>query len=120
MTYLTLQSPAPHQVQRTRHAMHEGLTLRLVRVITDTMENHEVLNIVCVCIPASVMRYANRTFCAPFVQYCHLWPVWFDHISPHCLTNGTNFEVEGRGRGRELHNVCLDYLLHFCPKHISF
>ena len=25
------------------------------------------------------------------ILYCHLWPVWFYHIFPHCFINGTIF-----------------------------
>jgi hypothetical protein len=28
------------------------------------------------------------------VLYCHLWPVWLNHIFPHYLINGTIFRKE--------------------------
>ena len=51
------------------------ITLRCLHVTIFAMEKQYVLhNLECV-----------------FVAYCHLWPVWLDHIFPHHLTNSTVF-----------------------------
>jgi len=52
-----------------------------------------VKNIVYVC-PYSYISYPickSHLFCV--AQYCHLWRVWFNHIFPLFLINGTIFGV---------------------------
>jgi hypothetical protein len=47
----------------------------------------------CVCILALVMWHANHIFSAMY--YVVMWPVWFYHIFPHHLINGTIFGKKG-------------------------
>ena len=73
-----------------------NVTLRRVRVTTVTVQKQQVFQIsVCVC---SLCDPASKAH-AP---YCRLLPVWFYHIFPHYLINGTIF-------GKKLlnKNVCL-------------
>jgi len=44
---------------------------------------------VCVCSCFSYPECKSHLFCVD--MYCHLLPVWLDHIFPLYLTNGTNF-----------------------------
>jgi hypothetical protein len=52
-----------------------------------------IVAVVCVgaglCLPACSLTYSE---CNAQASYCHLWPLWLDHIFRHYLINGTIFE----------------------------
>jgi hypothetical protein len=59
--------------------------MRHVHATTAAVEKQLSANI---CILDLVIWQADRTLCAMYL-YCHLWPVWLNHICPHYLINGT-------------------------------
>jgi hypothetical protein len=57
----------------------------------------------------------NNATCNAHTPYCHLWPLWFQHIFPHYLITSTIF-----GGGKKLLNIKLyfDFLYNFYFKHL--
>ena len=51
--------------------------------------------------------------CACAFLYCHLWPAWPYHISPHYIINGTVFERKKEKKILNI-NVRFDFLYYFC------
>jgi len=88
--------------------LRKSIKLRRVRITIVAEKKHQVLHILSVCL----QPYSSSTQSACAVLYCHLWPIWFYHIFPHYLTNGTIF----RGKSYRKWKVCLDFLRNFILK----
>jgi hypothetical protein len=53
--------------------------------------------------------------CLCTVLYCHVWPVWLDHIFLLYLTNGKIF-----GKKVIEYKMYFDFIYNFYPRHFSF
>ena len=69
-----------------------NVILRHIHKTTVAVEKQQVLNTLSICL-YTCLSYPPRKphlFCAKL--YCHLWPVWLNHIFPHYLMNRTIFQ----------------------------
>ena len=71
-----------------------NITLKHIHKTTIAEEKQEVLNILSGCLYTCLSYPPCKLHLFYAKLYCHLWPVWLNHIFPHYLMNRTIFRKD--------------------------